>query len=162
MKRHVMIEDTLTSTPKNSITLFTIGFAKKSASEFFEVLQNAGVKKVVDIRLNNVSQLAGFTKKDDLAYFLQTIAGIGYEHRPELAPTKDILDGYKKKHLTWAEYQGRFAKLITERQIEKVVTPGELDHACLLCSEPKPDKCHRRLVAEYLKSRWDHVEIRYL
>ena len=136
------------------ITLFTIGFAKKSARGFFARLREAGVKKVVDIRLNNVSQLAGFTKRDDLAYFLEAIDGIDYEHRPELAPTKEILDGYKKKRLTWAEYEERFCKLMTERQIERLLTPGDLNQACLLCSEPTADKCHRRLVAEYLKYRW--------
>jgi len=147
---------------QNSITVSTIGFAKKSAREFFEIMRKAGVKKVVDIRLNNVSQLAGFTKKDDLAYFLEAIGGIGYEHRPELAPTKEILDGYKKKYLSWPEYEERFANLVTERQIENVLTPGDLDGACLLCSEPKADKCHRRLVAEYLKSKWGNVEICHL
>ena len=142
--------------------LFTIGFAKKSAREFFEVLRKAGVRKVVDIRLNNVSQLAGFTKKRDLAYFLEVIGGIGYEHRPELAPTKEILDGYKKRRLTWAEYEEQFRALIAERQAETLISPGDLDHACLLCSEPKADKCHRRLVAEYLRCKWGNVEVRHL
>ena len=147
---------------QNGITVFTIGFTKKPAREFFDILQKARVKKVVDIRLNNVSQLAGFTKKDDLAYFLEAIAGIGYEHRPELAPTKEILDGYKKKQLNWAEYEERFANLVAERQIENVLKPGDLDNACLLCSEPKADKCHRRLVAEYLRNMWGNVEIHHL
>ena len=89
----------------DNIKVFTIGFAKKSAREFFRILQKAGVKKVVDIRLNNVSQLAGFTKKNDLVFFLKAIAGIEYVHRPELAPTKEILDGYKKKKLDWTEYE---------------------------------------------------------
>lgn len=150
------------STTQNVITVFTIGFAKKSAREFFEVLRRAGVRKVVDIRLNNVSQLAGFTKKDDLAYFLEAVGGIGYEHRPQLAPTKEILDGYKKKALTWAQYEERFRALMAERQAETLVAPGDLDRACLLCSEPKADKCHRRLVAEYLRSKWGNVEIRHL
>ena len=147
---------------QNGITIFTIGFAKKSAREFFEVLRQAGVRKVVDIRLNNVSQLAGFTKKDDLAYFLQAIGGIGYEHRPELAPTKEILDGYKKKNLTWPEYEERFARLVAERKVETLLVPGDLDQACLLCSEPKPDKCHRRLVAEYIQHIWLGVIITHL
>lgn len=117
---------------------------------------------MVDIRLNNVSQLAGFTKKNDLAYFLQAVGGIGYEHRPELAPSKEILDGYKKKTLTWPEYEERFARLMAERQVEALLVPADLNHACLLCSEPKADKCHRRLVAEYLNSKWGNVEIRHL
>lgn len=147
---------------QNSITVFTIGFAKKSARRFFEVLRQAAVRKVVDIRLNNVSQLAGFTKKDDLAYFLEAIGGMGYEHRPELAPTKEILDGYRNKNLTWPEYEERFRGQMAERQIEAHVVPDDLDRTCLLCSEPKAEKCHRRLVAEYLQSKWGNVEIRHL
>lgn len=147
---------------QNGITVFTIGFTKKSARQFFEALRRAGVRKVVDIRLNNVSQLAGFTKKDDLAYFLEAVGGIGYEHRPELAPTKEILDGYKRKTLSWPQYEERFCALMAERQAETLLSPADLDGACLLCSEPKPDKCHRRLVAEYLRSKWGNVEIRHL
>ncbi len=147
---------------QNGITVFTIGFAKKSAREFFEILRREGVRKVVDIRLNNVSQLAGFTKKGDLEYFLREIAGIDYRHLPEMAPTKEILDGYKKKAIGWEEYEKRFSKSMADRQIEKLVNREELDHACLLCSEPKPDKCHRRLVAEYIRSKWDNVKIRHL
>ena len=147
---------------KPMITIFTIGFAKKSARDFFEILRRAAVRKVVDIRRNNISQLAGFTKRDDLAYFLEAIGGIVYEHRVELAPTKDILDAYKKKTLTWAQYEEQFLALMAERRAETRMTPGDLDHACLLCSEPKPEKCHRRLVAEYLGDRWKDVEIRHL
>lgn len=146
----------------NDIKLYTIGFAKKKARDFFNILQRAEVKKVVDIRLNNVSQLAAFTKKDDLEYFLQVIAGIEYVHKPKLAPTKDILDDYKKKKISWTEYEDRFAQLMTERRIENVVTPDEIDKACFLCSEPEADKCHRRLVAEYLKSQWGNVTIEHL
>ena len=149
-------------TQQNGIKIFTIGFSKKNSREFFKILQQAGVKRVVDIRLNNVSQLAGFTKKNDLEFFLHAIAGIEYVHRLELAPTKEILDGYKKKKMSWSEYEERFSKVMIERQIEKLVTPSELDHACLLCSEPKADKCHRRLVSEYLRSKWGNVEIRHL
>jgi len=147
---------------QNGITVFTIGFAKKSARQFFDILQQAGVRKVIDVRLNNVSQLAGFTKKEDLAYFLDAICSIGYEHRPELAPAKEILDGYKKKSLDWSQYEERFRALMVERQVETLLEPGDLDHACLLCSEPKPDKCHRRLVAEYLRGKWGNVNIRHL
>ena len=159
-KRRIMSNHEITH--QNGIEIFTIGFVRKSARDFFEILQRAGVKAVVDIRLRNVSQLAGFTKKDDLNFFLHTIAGIEYAHRPELAPTKEILDDYKKKKLSWPEYEERFLKVIVERQIESLLTPEELDHACLLCSEPKADKCHRRLVAEYLRNKWDNVEICHL
>lgn len=149
------------STQRN-IKVFTIGFSKKSARQFFKILQHAGVKKIADIRLNNVSQLAGFTKKDDLAYFLHAIAGIEYKHYPELAPTKDILDGYKKNKLSWSEYEERFAKVMIERKIENLLAPDELDQACLLCSEPKADMCHRRLVAEYIRAKWGNVDIQHL
>jgi len=144
------------------VRLFTIGFTRKTARDFFTALREAGVRRVVDVRLSNASQLAGFTKKEDLAYFLREIGGIDYVHRPELAPTKEILDGYKKKNLTWPEYEERFARLVAERQVETLLVPGDLDHACLLCSEPKADKCHRRLVAEYLRGKWGNVEIRHL
>ena len=142
--------------------IFTIGFAKKSAREFFTKLKEAGVKTVIDIRLNNVSQLAGFTKEQDLLYFLQEIAGIKYIHKPELAPTKDILDAYKKKDIDWSEYEKRFRRLLLERRIENVITPQDADKSCLLCSEPTPDKCHRRLVAEYLHKIWEDVKIIHL
>src|SRR3972149_5512641 len=145
--------------PTKKITIFTIGFTKKSAQTFFELLKQAGVKRLIDIRLNNESQLAGFTKKDNLQYFLKTIAGIEYTHRPEFAPTQDILNGYKKKKITWADYEQRFQKLLKERQVEDLVTSAELDNACLLCSEPTSDKCHRRLVVEYLRSKLGDIEI---
>lgn len=148
--------------PQQRITVFTIGFTKKNARTFFELLQRAGVRRLIDIRLNNESQLAGFTKKDDLEYFLKTIANIEYSHRPELAPSKEILDGYKKKKLTWADYEQRFQALLKERQVENLITVAELDNACLLCSEPKPGECHRRLVAEYLRSKLGDIEIRHL
>lgn len=148
--------------PIQKIIVFTIGFTKKSARAFFELLQRSGVRRLIDIRLNNESQLAGFTKKDDLEYFLNTIANIEYSHRPEFAPSKEILDGYRKKRLTWADYEQRFQTLLKERQVENLITAAELENACLLCSEPKPDKCHRRLVAEYLRSKLGDIGIRHL
>ncbi|MFN6525774.1 DUF488 domain-containing protein [Nostoc sp. ChiSLP03a] len=137
------------------VNLFTIGFTQKKAEQFFEILLKAGVKRVIDTRLNNVSQLAGFTKKNDLEYLLHKIGGIEYIHILELAPTKDILDEYKKKQINWAIYEERFNQLITERQIEKKVSSDLLDEGCLLCSEAKPHNCHRRLVAEYLQGKLD-------
>jgi uncharacterized protein (DUF488 family) len=142
--------------------LFTIGFTKTSAESFFARLKKAGVKKVVDVRLNNVSQLAGFAKKDDLRYFLTAICGIGYLHQPEFAPTQDMLDAYKKERGDWAEYERRFLELIANRRIDQVVASDSLDGACLLCSEDKPHHCHRRLVAEYLKEKWGDLEISHL
>src|SRR5580658_8570643 len=132
--------------------LFTIGFTKKSAETFFTRLKNAGVKRLIDVRLNNVSQLAGFTKRDDLRYFTKAICNIGYVHLPELAPTAEILDPYKKaKNGDWALYERQFLDLMRERHIERTMSREILDGSCLLCSEEKPHHCHRRLVAEYLK-----------
>ena len=145
-----------------AVRLFTIGFTKKTAREFFTRLREAHVRRVVDIRLNNASQLAGFTKKDDLAFFLREIGGIDYVHRPDLAPTGEILAGYKKKAIGWPEYEMRFNALLAERHIETLVSPQEMDLACLLCSEPTPAKCHRRLVAEYLRRAWPNLTVTHL
>jgi uncharacterized protein (DUF488 family) len=144
------------------IKLFTIGFTKKSAEAFFTKLQGAGVKRLVDVRLNNNSQLAGFSKRDDLAYFLRAIAGIEYVHRLDLAPTQELLDRYKKGDRDWPAYERDFLALIEDRRIETTVPRELLDGACLLCSEDKPHHCHRRLVAEYLGDRWGNVEIEHL
>ena len=145
-----------------AVRLLTIGFTKKTAREFFTRLGEAGVRRVVDIRLNNASQLAGFTKKDDLAFFLREIGGIDYVHRPDLAPTEEILAGYKKKVIGWPEYERRFNALLAERRPETHMAPEEMDLACLLCSEPTPAKCHRRLVAEYLQRLWPNVIVTHL
>ena len=144
------------------IELFTIGFTQTTARDFFTKLKAAGVKRVVDVRLNNNSQLAGFSKKDDLIYFLKEIDDIEYVHLPELAPTQDILDAYKKQKGDWGVYEKRFLDLMARRQIEKLVRPEMLDHGCLLCSEHLPHQCHRRLVAEYLNSKWGKIKIRHL
>lgn len=144
------------------IKLFTIGFTKKSAETFFTRLKTAGVRRIIDIRLNNVSQLAGFAKKDDLIYFLRELCDCSYRHDPSLAPTKDILDDYKKKIIDWPEYVIRFNRLINDRKIEILVDREELDSACLLCSEPTADMCHRRLVAEHLKDKLGDIEIKHL
>jgi uncharacterized protein (DUF488 family) len=144
------------------ITVFTIGFTGKSAREFFEILKQAGVRRLVDTRINNVSQLAGFTKKNDLAFFLRAIANIDYEHDTRLAPTKELLNAYKKKQIDWSEYERRFGELLIERRPAEVLNPDDLDHACLLCSEPTPEHCHRRLVAEHLREKWGTVTIKHL
>ena len=142
--------------------LFTIGFTKKSAETFFTRLRTAGVKRLIDVRLNNVSQLAGFAKRGDLAYFLKAICDCDYRHEPLLVPTKEILDGYKKKQLDWVEYETRFVKLLEERHAHSLVASEELKEACLLCSEPAPGKCHRRLVAEFFTRNFDDLEIYHL
>lgn len=146
----------------NQINLFTIGFTQKTAQKFFETLKKAGVKRVIDTRLNNISQLAGFTKKADLEYFLKTIDDVDYIHLLDLAPTQDILDEYKKNKGDWTAYEQKFLKLIADRQIEKKVSPELIDGACLLCSEAKPHHCHRRLVAEYLNGKWGNISIHHL
>lgn len=146
----------------NKIRLFTIGFTQKTAQAFFETIKAAGVKRVIDTRLNNLSQLSGFTKKADLEYFLNVIANIDYVHDLELAPTQNILDDYKKKKGDWQTYEQKFWQLITKRQIEKSLSPQLMNGACLLCSEAKPHYCHRRLVAEYLSETWGNVEICHL
>lgn len=142
--------------------LFTIGFTKKSAETFFTRLKNAGVKRLVDVRLNNVSQLAGFTKRDDLHYFTNALCNIDYVHLPDLAPTQDILDAFKKNKGDWSVYERQFLDLMQSRHIEKTASRELLDGGCLLCSEEKPHHCHRRLVAEYLKEKWDNIEIEHI
>lgn len=143
--------------------IFTVGFTKKSAETFFTLVKNSGARRLVDVRLNNVSQLAGFAKKDDLRYFTETICNIDYVHVPELAPTADMLDRFKKqKSIDWELYERQFLELITQRQIEQTISRDLLDGACLLCSEEKPHHCHRRLVAEYLRDHWGNVEINHI
>lgn len=142
--------------------LYTIGFAGKSAEQFFTSLMKHGVRKVIDIRLNNVSQLAGFTKKNDLKYFLKEIAGIEYEYVPLLAATKELMEGYRGGKISWEEYEATYLRLLEERQVEKVLKPEDFDRGCLLCSEKEPDHCHRRLAAEWLQRKWEGVEVRHI
>jgi uncharacterized protein (DUF488 family) len=142
--------------------LFTIGFTKKSAETFFSRIKNAAVKRLIDVRLNNVSQLAGFTKKDDLRYFTKMICNIDYVHILDLAPTQEILDTYKKHGGDWNLYEREFLDLIRSRDIQNKVSREMLDGACLLCSEKTAQHCHRRLVAEYLKEKWGDVDIEHL
>jgi uncharacterized protein (DUF488 family) len=144
------------------VTIHTIGFTKKSAREFFEKLRASGTERIVDVRLNNISQLAGFSKKDDLAYFSKQLLGIDYVHLPILAPTQDILDAYKKHKGDWSLYERQFLELMRKREIEKRLDPEIINEGCLLCSEDKPHHCHRRLVAEYLRGHWDSVLIDHL
>lgn len=142
--------------------VFTIGFTKKNAEQFFTRLRQPRLARVVDIRLNNVSQLAGFTKKDDLRFFLREICKLDYVHLPELAPSQEILDEFKKEKVDWAVYERRFLDLMARRQVESRVSRDVIDGGCLLCSEPTPSECHRRLVAEYLRSKWGDLVIQHL
>jgi uncharacterized protein (DUF488 family) len=150
------------TTENGEVRLFTIGFTRRSAEGFFTALCDAGVRRVIDVRLNNTSQLAGFSKRDDLVYFLKNLSGIEYSHLPQLAPTQEMLDAYKKQKGDWATYAKAFLALMAEREIEKSVPARLLDGGCLLCSEDKPHHCHRRLVAEYLSERFGHVRVRHL
>jgi len=142
--------------------VFTIGFTKKNARQFFDALRKSGAKRVVDVRLNNVSQLAGFAKRDDLAFFLKEVCGMDYTHVTDLAPTQEMLDEYKKLKGDWDIYEKRFLDLMAKRKIEERIPKEVVAEGCLLCSEDKPHHCHRRLVAEYLKQHWGDLEIRHL
>ena len=141
----------------------TIGFTKRSAGEFFEILKRAGIKRLLDVRLNNTSQLAAFTKRDDLRYFLQEICAAEYRHEPILSPTQEILDGYKKKTISWQQYEERFVTQLAQREVETKLDRRLFDvPTVLLCSEPTAEHCHRRLVAEYLAGKWGHATIIHL
>lgn len=142
--------------------LLTIGFTKKPAQRFFELLQKSGAKRLVDVRINNASQLAGFAKKDDLAWFLNKICAIEYAHLPCLAPTKELLRDYRQGLIDWNAYESRFMDLMRERRVEETVPKELLHESCLLCSEDQPHHCHRRLVAEYLNENWGNVDIEHL
>jgi uncharacterized protein (DUF488 family) len=143
--------------------VYSIGFTKKTAEQFFGALKKAGIQRLLDVRLNNISQLAGFAKRDDLRYFLREICSADYTHEPLLAPTQEMLDDYKKRKGTWQEYEQKFLALMSHRQIDH-----KLDRSVfalptvLLCSELKPDNCHRRLVLEYLATKWGDLTIRHL
>lgn len=145
------------------MTIHTIGFTRKSAETFFGLLAAARVERVIDVRLNNVSQLAGFAKRGDLQFFLRRLCGIDYLHVPLLAPTQDMLDEYKKRGRAWSLYERRFLGLMAERGIDHAIPRDVVEGAALLCSEAEPHHCHRRLVAEYLRDRWDaDLEIKHL
>lgn len=139
--------------------IFTIGFTQSSAERCFGRLKEAGLQRLLDIRLNNRSQLAGFAKQDDLKFFLESICGMDYRHEPLLAPTQDILDAYKKNGGQWSVYEEQFLALMRERQVESKLSPDDFAQpTVLLCSEATADHCHRRLVVEYLQQHWPEVK----
>ena len=144
--------------------IFTIGFTKTTAENFFGRLKANRIERLLDVRLNNRSQLAGFAKEKDLAYFLRQLVAAEYEHEPLLAPTQEILDAYKRKGaMPWQEYEDRFLALMQARGIDTALDRRDFEkRTVLLCSEATPDQCHRRLVAEYLAERWGEVEIVHL
>ena len=132
--------------------IYTIGFTKKNAEKFFGFLRSNNITTLIDVRLNNVSQLAGFAKKDDLKFFLNELCDINYEHVPDLAPTDSILKAYKRGEISWESYEDSFLNLMASRHIEKGLSQSFLSNSCLLCSEHEPHFCHRRLVVEYLNT----------
>ena len=143
--------------------IYSIGFTQKSAREFFGTLKAHGIERLLDVRLNNTSQLAAFAKQADLAYFLHEICGAAYEHEPLLAPTQDILDEFKKRKGSWEAYSEAYLSLIRSRKVESVLSRDSfLKKTVLLCSEPTPEHCHRRLALEYLQQHWGGVQINHL
>jgi uncharacterized protein (DUF488 family) len=142
--------------------VYSIGFTQKTAEQFFSLLKSAGIRRLLDVRLNNVSQLAGFAKRQDLPFFLQEICQAEYRHEPLLVPTQDILDSYKKKG-SWPEYESKFLALLAERRIEEALDRSLFSiPTVLLCSEPTPERCHRRLVLDYLKEKWQDLRATHL
>lgn len=144
------------------IKIFTIGFTSKTASQFFNLLRSNDVKKIIDTRINNVSQLAGFAKGNDLAFFAKEIGNMEYEHKIDFAPTKDLLSDYRDKKIDWEKYEVEYLNLLDRRKIIQKIEIDDLHHNCLLCSEHTPEKCHRRLLVEYLKNVRNDIEIVHL
>ena len=139
--------------------IFTIGFTQKRARQFFGILRESGIRRLIDVRLNNTSQLAAFAKRDDLVFFLEELCGADYLHEPRLSPTKEILDAYKKRAITWEQYEESFTELLAQRDIAQQIDRRLFAvPSVLLCSEPTAEHCHRRLVAEYLQSHWGDVQ----
>lgn len=143
--------------------IYTIGFTKKSAEEFFTLIKKSGVKRVIDVRRNNTSQLSGFAKENDLKYFLKELCHVDYIHALDLAPTEEILQPYRHKEHTWQDFKKDYLKLLAERKIETTIDKKLLDKSCLLCGEAEPDHCHREFLIEYLQAHWkDDIEVEHL
>jgi uncharacterized protein (DUF488 family) len=143
--------------------IYSIGFTQKSAREFFGTLKAHGIERLLDVRLNNTSQLAAFAKRADLAYFLEEICGAAYEHEPLLAPTQEMLDAFKKRKGSWEDYTRDYLALIRSRKVEWVLLKESFQKkTVLLCSEPTPEHCHRRLALEYLRDQWGGIGIIHL
>ncbi len=141
--------------------LFTIGFSQKSAEEFFKILKANNIIRLIDIRLNNKSQLAGFTNVKHFAYFLK-IHDIEYLHRPDMAPSKELLNGYKDKSIPWREYEVLYNEILVKRNIIENIEWDIFENSVLLCAEPTADKCHRRLLAEYLAQHNNEIKIKHI
>jgi uncharacterized protein (DUF488 family) len=140
------------------VEIYTIGFTQTTAERFFARLRRARIERLLDVRLNNSSQLAGFAKAQDLPYFLRELVGASYEHEPRLAPTQELLDDFKKRRGKWADYEPGFMALMAERRVERLLSPSDFERrTALLCSEATAEHCHRRLVCEYLDEQWGGV-----
>ena len=145
------------------IKLYTIGFTNKSAERFFELLEHNQIVKIIDTRINNVSQLSGFAKAKDLEFFARRLSGINYEHKPDFAPTKELLDAYRNKRISWIDYSKEYIRLLEERNVG--IYPSQIEqlhNSCLLCSEHSPEQCHRKLLAEFLKQKYPEIQIIHL
>jgi len=144
--------------------IFSIGFTQKSASEFFGILKANGIERLVDVRLNNTSQLAAFAKQGDLAYFLREICDADYDHEPLLAPTQEIIDLVRKQKPDWESFSKSYLALIRSRKVDGVLSKESFKkkRTVLLCSEATAEHCHRRLALEYLQKKWDDVTVRHL
>jgi uncharacterized protein (DUF488 family) len=143
-------------------TIFTIGFTQKRAEDFFRILQSAGVRRVVDVRLHNTGQLAGFTKRDDLSFFLRSVARIEYIPMPLLAPQASELAAYRSGTMTWADYASTYIRLLAERRVETELKSVLTDGDCFLCSEATAEQCHRRVAVEYLQQHWSALRVIHL
>jgi uncharacterized protein (DUF488 family) len=144
------------------IQLYTIGFTGKTARQFFQLLQHAQVAGIVDTRVSNSGQLAGYSKGADLAFFAEAIGGMGYEHRLDFAPTKELLSRYRDEKISWEEYEVEYLNLLDMRQVVQKTDVEVLHRHCLLCSEHGPEHCHRRLLAEYFQKTRNDVEVVHL
>jgi uncharacterized protein (DUF488 family) len=145
------------------VEIATIGFTKSSAESFFGRVTASGIRRLGDVRLRNTSQLAGFAKKDDLAYFLARLCGAEYVELPLLAPEDHTLDAYRGGTLPWAEYERRYIALLDGRNVTRTFIRSEWEPGIVfLCSEDQPDRCHRRLAAEYFEAAWADISIRHL
>lgn len=142
--------------------LYTIGFAGKSAEEFFGLLEHNGVSRIIDVRLRNRSGMAAFTRRDDLRYFLKRLLDIPYTHVPELAPAGDLLRGYRNKEMAWEQFEAEYREKLRDTPPERVLDAAVLPGACLLCSERSPERCHRRLVGEHLQAHVPGVRLCHL
>jgi len=143
--------------------IYTIGFAKKSAEEFFQLLRRAGIEHLIDVRLRNSSQLSGFSKQRDLQFLLSELLGATYEHNANLAPTEDLLNRYKKNQIPWADYESEFLSLMADRSVERQMSPASFTRkTVLLCTEPTAERCHRRLVTDYLSTKWGDIQAVHL